>query len=65
MGQALIEYLFILVLIISVGGHFIGAFGRYVGNGMGSLNSVLSDHLSVGVCQKDCFPDSYVNGKGL
>ena len=64
-GQALIEYLFILALIAVVGGHFAGAFGEYVGHGMGTLNSVLSDHLSVGICQDECFPPQLYQWQGI
>ena len=64
-GQALIEYLILLALIIAVGGPFIKAFSRYLGDGMGTLNTALSAHLSVGVCASECFPDNYINGKGL
>lgn len=62
-GQALIEYLFILALVMAIGGRFVNAFSRYVGNGTGTLNSVLSSHLSVGVCRDECFPDNYINGR--
>ena len=64
-GQAVIEYLLILILVTAIGGPLVRALGRSLGDGAGTLNSVLSSHLSVGVCKEDCFPDSYVNGKGL
>ena len=48
-----------------VGGRFINFFGQYIAHGMGTLNSTLSSHLSVGVCEKSCFPDNYEGGKKL
>ena len=65
-GQALIEYLLVLSLLVVIGGRIMGAFGGFIGHGMGTLNSVLSSHLSVGVCKGVmCFPDSYINGRSL
>ncbi|MCY4643114.1 MAG: hypothetical protein OXB88_00690 [Bacteriovoracales bacterium] len=65
LGQALIEYLFILSLVVILGGRMIKAFTRYAAEGMGTLNSVLSSHLTVGVCKEECFPDNYINGNSL
>ena len=64
-GQALIEYLLVLALVVVLASRLVSAFGHYTGHSMGTLNSVISDHLSVGVCQEECFPDSYINGKRL
>ena len=62
-GQAVIEYLLVLTLVMVIGARFVSTFSRYLGNGMGSFNTVLSDHLTVGVCDKMCFPNSYINGR--
>ena len=64
-GQAVVEYILVLTFVVFLGGRLLSILGDYVGTGMGTLNAVLTDHLSVGVCQSDCFPDSYINVKKL
>ena len=64
-GQALMEYLIVLVLVILIGGRALKAFSEYFADSIGRFNVVLSSHLTVGVCERGCFPDNYRNGKTL
>jgi len=60
-GQALVEYLLIfgLMALISVG--MAKALNGMMNNMVTSLSYVLSQHLSVGVCESSCFFYGYKN----
>ena len=60
-GQALIEYILILSLfaVISIG--IARIMNEMVNDMVTQLTTVLSQHLSVGVCEKSCFFDGYRN----
>jgi Flp pilus assembly pilin Flp len=63
LGQAMIEYLIllgiILVLVLRMGNEF----KTFLGNIMGTFNDTLATHLTVGVCQNNCFYSQYRNGR--
>jgi hypothetical protein len=61
-GQATIEYLFLLIILVSITGKVVGNFGDFLGGSIGNFAHVLSSHLAVGVCNKSCFFNGYVNG---
>lgn len=61
-GQALIEYLIVLGLVLVIGSRILSAFTSYLGDTIGQFNVVLSRHLTVGVCARDCFAQPYANG---
>ncbi|MBP9673838.1 MAG: hypothetical protein KBD63_01985 [Bacteriovoracaceae bacterium] len=61
-GQAVIEYLFVLIFISFIGTKMIKSFGGFMGNSMGNVAHVLSSHLTVGVCPTECFFTQYKNG---
>ena len=60
-GQALIEYILILSLfaLISVG--IARIMNEMVNDMVTQLTTVLSQHLSVGVCEQSCFFNGYRN----
>ena len=60
-GQATIEYLFVLLFIIFLGGQFLKYMGIFIGNYVGGLAYWLSNHLATGVCEKSCFFNGFVN----
>ncbi len=61
-GQALVEYLLILVFISVIGVKTVQGLGSFFGKSTGNLAYVLSRYLTVGVCPKDCFFTQYKNG---
>ena len=68
-GQALIEYLFVIVMLSYIGSKFSGGVGTEMSKQMGKLAHVLSLNLSVGVCSKEagangqhCYFSGYKNG---
>lgn len=61
-GQATIEYLFVMVFIVSISIKMVGAFSGFMRDSVGNLGHVLSMNLSVGVCSKQCFYGGFKNG---
>jgi len=62
LGQATVEYLFVLVLITLIGVRMVSSLGRFMGTQMGTLGAAMSTHLTVGVCRDFCFYSNYLNG---
>ena len=62
MGQATIEYLFIMIFMALIGIKFVQGVGNYMGKSVGNLAHVLSVNLTVGVCEDRCFFRAYDNG---
>ena len=60
-GQATVEYLLVFAVVALIAVGLVKAIGGAVGNGMGLLGTVLSEHLSVGVCKSWCYYDNFVN----
>lgn len=61
-GQALIEYMFVMLFIIGVSVKLVGSFSDFFRDSMGNLGHVLTLNLMVGTCEKDCFFKGYKNG---
>lgn len=61
-GQATIEYLFVMVFIISISIKMVGAFSEFMRDSVGNLGHVLSMNLTVGVCKDQCFYGGFKNG---
>ena len=61
-GQALVEYLLVVVFLIMISAKLVGGFTGFMRDSIGNLGHVLSLNLSVGVCPKDCFFSGYKNG---
>lgn len=61
-GQAMIEYLLLLVFLMTLTLKMVGGFTDFMQGTIGNLGHVLSYNLSVGVCPEQCFYGSYQNG---
>lgn len=61
-GQATVEYLFVMLFIVSISVKMVGAFSEFMRDNVGNLGHVLSMNLTVGVCQKQCFYGGFKNG---
>ncbi len=63
-GQATLEYLFIMVFVLTLSLKLVGSFSEFMRDSVGNLGHVLSTNLTVGVCKKECFFSGYRNGYG-
>lgn len=61
-GQALVEYLLLVVFLIILGSKLITGFTEFMRDSVGGLSHVLGLNLSVGMCETDCFYTEYRNG---
>jgi hypothetical protein len=61
-GQALLEYLIILIIISFIGIRLVRGVVKVINDSVGSFNHVVSRHLTTGVCKRDCFFSYYGNG---
>lgn len=61
-GQATVEYIFILAFAIFLGSNFLIKYSEFFSNSMGSIGHVLSSNLTVGVCPTECWFKGYENG---
>jgi hypothetical protein len=61
-GQALVEYMFVMLFIIGISVKLVGSFTDFFRDSMGNLGHVLTLNLMVGVCADDCFFSNYKNG---
>ncbi len=50
LGQALVEYLLVMVFMILILFNFTKGLNSILGQSMGSLRVILSDELSTGIC---------------
>ncbi|MCT4642608.1 MAG: hypothetical protein N4A33_09975 [Bacteriovoracaceae bacterium] len=63
-GQAMVEYLLIMVFAASISIKMIQSFSDFMKTSMGSMGHILTQHLTTGVCEKNCFFAGYKNGAG-
>ncbi len=61
-GQATVEYIFILAFAVILAFKVTNLFTGFFRDSMGNVAHVLSTHLMVGICPKDCFYSGYYNG---
>ena len=61
-GQATLEYLFVMLFIVSISVKMVGAFSDFMRDSVGNLGHVLSMNLTVGVCKDQCFYGGFKNG---
>jgi hypothetical protein len=61
LGQATVEYIFILAFAILLGFNIIDKYTDFFSDTMGNVSHVLSTHLTVGVCQRECWVKGYEN----
>jgi hypothetical protein len=62
LGQATVEYIFILFVAISLGTAVVNKFSTFFKDQMGRVGHVLSTHLIIGSCPQNCFYGAYLNG---
>lgn len=60
-GQATVEYIFILAFAVILGFNIINKFTDFFKDSMGGVSHVLSTHLTIGVCQAECWYSGYGN----
>jgi uncharacterized membrane protein len=60
-GQATVEYIFILAFAVILGFNVVNRFTDFFKDSMGGVSHVLSTHLTIGVCQAECWYPGYVN----
>jgi len=61
-GQATVEYIFILALVLLLGVKITNVFSDFFRESMGGVGHVLSTHVTVGVCPSECFYGGFANG---
>ena len=62
LGQATVEYLFVMIFIISISIKMVSSFSEFMRDSVGNLGHVLSMNLTVGVCAEQCFFGGFKNG---
>ena len=62
LGQALVEYLFVLLFCVLMVVKMVDVFTDFFRDSVGNLGHVLSIDLSVGICSENCFYTGYENG---
>ena len=60
-GQALIEYLILFSFMTFIGIGLVKGVGKVLTSSIGTIGYELSEQLTVGVCEKLCFYNSYEN----
>ncbi len=61
-GQATVEYIFLLAVIVFLAFKLVATFTTFFRDSVGNVGHVLSVHLNVGVCPEGCFFGGYRNG---
>lgn len=61
-GQALIEYILLLVFIVGITIKLVGTFSDFFRDSLGNLGHVMTLNLFVGVCENDCLFPGFQNG---
>jgi uncharacterized protein (UPF0333 family) len=62
-GQAMVEYLLVVVFLITLTIKVVGGFTSFMATTVGNLGHVLTYRLTVGVCNTECFYKGYGNGR--
>lgn len=61
-GQAVVEYLLLVVFLIILTSKLALSFTDFMRDSVGNLGHVISLNLTVGVCADECFFTDYENG---
>jgi hypothetical protein len=61
-GQAMVEYLFVLLFIVMISVKLVGAFTDFMRDSMGNLGHIMTISLSTGICKSHCFFGGVGNG---
>jgi len=66
-GQATVEYIFILAFAVFLGFKATNAFTGFFRDSVGGIGHTLSTNLTIGVCEQDCwfrgYENSFVSGQ--
>ena len=62
-GQAVLEYLLVLLITLLIASRFIGGVSESAQNSFGKIAHFLSLNLSTGACAEECFFQGYKNGR--
>lgn len=62
LGQALIEYVLVVMFISVIGLKFVKSFSEFVSEAFGDLGHVMTTTLTTGACERQCFFSAYRNG---
>jgi len=63
-GQAMIEYLLIFSFVTFFSINLVKGLGKTAVKSVGLLGYELTEQLTVGVCQRDCFYNGFKNQAG-
>ena len=61
-GQAVLEYLLVLVITLLIASRFVGEVSDSAQNSFGKIAHYLSVNLTTGACENECFFQGYKNG---
>lgn len=61
-GQAMVEYLFVMLFIIIISVRLVGAFTDFMRDSMGNLGHIMTMTLTTGMCETQCFFTGPGNG---
>ncbi len=61
-GQAMIEYLLLVIFLLILSTKMISGFTDFMRDSIGNLGHVLSVNLTTGICEEECFFKGYKNG---
>ncbi|MEX1100134.1 MAG: hypothetical protein WEB87_06895, partial [Bacteriovoracaceae bacterium] len=54
-GQALVEYLFVLMFLVVISTKLVGSFTDFMRDSFGNFAHVLTTNLMTGTCKNQCF----------
>jgi uncharacterized protein (UPF0333 family) len=61
-GQAMVEYLFVMLFIVLISVKLVGAFTDFMRDSMGNLGHIMTISLTTGICSEHCFFGGVGNG---
>jgi len=61
-GQAMVEYLFVMLFIVIISVRLVGAFSDFMRDSMGNLGHIMTISLTTGICNEHCFFKGTGNG---
>lgn len=61
-GQAMVEYLFVMLFIIIISVRLVGSFTDFMRDSMGNLGHIMTMTLTTGMCKNMCFYSGPGNG---
>lgn len=61
-GQALVEYLLLVVFLVMISSKVLISFTDFMRESVGGLGHTMTMNLMVGICKEECFYSNYKNG---